>query len=227
MNTITISFLQRTMALGCFAVLLSAARAQEPAEKPANDAGNRQLKNYASSSVVTRMMAFDKNKDGKLTKDEVTDVRLHRLFDRADANKDGVVTREELMALAATMEAEIGPGRGPGGFGGPGDEGPGGRGPGGPGGGGPGGPGFRGMGGPPRPGMVLPPFLAAALNLTSSQREQVEKLQKEVDAKISAILTDEQKEELKQMRFNPGPPGGPGGRGGPGGGRPGGRDRPE
>ena len=51
-------------------------------------------------------MAFDKNKDGKLTKDEITDPRLHRLFDRADADKDGVVTREELIALAAQLQAE-------------------------------------------------------------------------------------------------------------------------
>ena len=28
-------------------------------------------------------MQFDENKDGKLTKDEVTDQRLQRLFDRA------------------------------------------------------------------------------------------------------------------------------------------------
>src|SRR5262249_28390217 len=70
------------------------------------------------SSIVVRMMAFDKNKDGKLTKDEVTDERLHRLFDRADTNKDGVVTKEELIALAAQMEAEIGQGGGRGGAGG-------------------------------------------------------------------------------------------------------------
>jgi hypothetical protein len=42
---------------------------------------------------VKRMMAFDKNKDGKLTRDEITDKRLLRLFDRADTNKDGVVTK--------------------------------------------------------------------------------------------------------------------------------------
>ena len=45
-----------------------------------------------ADDLVTRMMAFDQNKDGKLTKDEVTDERLHRLFDRADADKDGTVT---------------------------------------------------------------------------------------------------------------------------------------
>src|SRR5262249_31091766 len=49
--------------------------------------------------LVTRMMTFDKNKDGKLTRDEITDERLLPLFDRADANKDGVVTKDELTAL--------------------------------------------------------------------------------------------------------------------------------
>jgi hypothetical protein len=39
------------------------------------------------------MMALDKNKDGKLTRDEVTDPRLLRLFEQADTNQDGVVTK--------------------------------------------------------------------------------------------------------------------------------------
>ena len=34
----------------------------------------------AGGDLVTRMMAYDKDKDGKLTKSEVTDTRLHRLF---------------------------------------------------------------------------------------------------------------------------------------------------
>lgn len=50
---------------------------------------------------VKKVMAFNKAKDGKLTKTELTDTRLHGLFDRADANKDGMVTREELEALFA------------------------------------------------------------------------------------------------------------------------------
>ena len=81
------------------------------------------------------MMAFDKNKDGKLTKDEMTDERLLRLFDQADTNKDGVVTKEELMALAAKLDAEAPRAGGRGGPGGvarrsrrPGGGGPGGRG---------------------------------------------------------------------------------------------------
>jgi hypothetical protein len=57
--------------------------------------------------------------DGKLTKDEVTDPRLRRFFDQADTNKDGVVTKEELMALAAKIDAEYAQG----GFGGKGPKG--------------------------------------------------------------------------------------------------------
>ena len=66
-------------------------------------------KDYSNAPIVVTMMAFDKNKDGKLTKDEITDERLLRLFDQADTNKDGVVTKEELMALAAKLDEEAGP----------------------------------------------------------------------------------------------------------------------
>jgi hypothetical protein len=177
-------------------------------------------KAFDADAFVARMMAFDKNKDGKLTRDEVTDARLLRLFDRADTNKDGVVTKEELEALAAKLAEEArqggdrgGPGgRGPGGFG-PG-------GPGGPGGFGRGGPG--GFGGPPRPGQILPGFLQDQLQLTDEQKKQVEELQKEVDAKLDKILTAEQRQQLKEMRER-GPGGrGRGGPGGPGGFGPGG-----
>src|SRR5262245_17047268 len=146
------SLLPCSTALIAVIALVSAASAQQPPEK-----------DLSNSPIVTRMMAFNKKKDGKLTKDEVTDTRLKRLFDEADANKDGVVTKEELIALAAKLEAEDGPGgQGQGGRGGPGG-GPGG--PGGPGGRGSGGPGGRGQGGPggfggrPQPGQVLPPFM--------------------------------------------------------------------
>jgi hypothetical protein len=209
------------------AALLSQAAAQPPAGKDAKDPGQTKQKDYSKAPIVVRMMAFDKNKDGKLTKDEVTDERLHRLFDRADTNKDGVVTKEELMALAAQMEAEIGQEGGRGGPGAPGGGrgGPGGRGgrggpggPGGPGGFGPGGGGGPGgFGGPPTPGQILPPFLQEQLNLTAEQKKQLDELQKEVDGKLGKILTDEQKRQLQQMRpgRGRGGPGGPGG--GPGG----------
>jgi hypothetical protein len=183
------------LLLFCAVVLLAQGSTQAQDKK----------KDYSKSSIVTRMMAFDKNKDGKLTKDEVTDRRLHRLFDRADKNKDGVVTREELEALAAELEAEGGQDGergGPGGFGKKGGKG------------GKGGPG--GFGGPPRPGQVLPVFIQERLNLSAEQKKQLAELQKDVDARLAKILTAEQKKELEEMREGPGGRGGPGGKGGKG-----------
>jgi hypothetical protein len=188
--------------------LVFAAAAQPP------DGSRKDGKDYSNSSIVTRMMAFDKNKDGKLTRDEITDPRLLRLFEMADTNKDGVVTKEQLTALAAKLEAEVAQGGGPGGRGGRGGP-PGGFGPGGPGGFGPGGP-----GGPPQPGQVLPPFLQEELKLSADQKKQLEELQKDVDARLAKILTEEQKKQLKERRERG--PGGFGPRGGRGGRGPGG-----
>jgi Spy/CpxP family protein refolding chaperone len=216
-----ISLISASLALPLFA-------SAQPASVAAEDA--------SKSPIFVHMMAFDKNKDGKLTKEEITDPRLVRLFDQADTNKDGTVTKEELLALAAKLDAEIpavgrgGPrGGGPDGFGGPGGGPDGFGGPGGPGGGGPGGPGGPGGGrmfGRPQPGQVLPPMLQEALNLTDDQKKQVAELQKDVDARLAKILTQDQMNQLKQMRQRgPGGPGGPGGGpgGGFGGGGPGGR----
>jgi hypothetical protein len=178
---------------GCFAL----------AQRPGGGTAGGQT----GDDTRARMMEFDANKDGKLTREEVTDERLTRLFDRADANKDGTVTTAELTALVA---AEPGRRGGPGGFG------PGGFGP--PGGGPPGG-GFR-------PGEVLPRMFQARLNLSAEQKAQIEALQKDVDAALEKILNDEQKRQWKELRSRgPGGPGGrrgPGGPGGPGGGGPGG-----
>jgi Spy/CpxP family protein refolding chaperone len=201
-------------------VLSAVCAAQQPKGRPADKAPPKggQADPAAVDAFVARMMAFDKNKDGKLTRDEITDPRLLRLFDRADANKDGVVTKEELVALATEMAAEQGPDRGGpgGGFGPPPGFGPGG--PGGRGRSGPGGPG--GFGGPPQPGQILPPFIQERLELTAEQKQQLEDLQKEVDARLGKILTAEQKKQLQEMRQGFGR-GGPGGRG-PGGPPPGG-----
>jgi hypothetical protein len=161
---------------------------QEP-----SGARSASAKSSAGSDVVTRMMKLDKNKDGKLTKSEITDARLRRLFDRADADKDGIVTRDELTALAAA-DRTAQRGGGPGGFGPPG--------------GGPGG--F----GPPRTGEILPSFMQERLSLTAAQKKKVAELQKEVDAKLSKIMSNEQNEQLKETRER-GPGSGPPGFGGP------------
>ncbi len=150
-----------------------------------------------NDDLAARMMAFDADKDGKLTRAEVTDARLLGLFDRADADKDGTVTQAELTALAARERGT------PRGFGGPGGM----------------------MGGPPRPGEVLPPMLQQRLRLSPEQKAQLAELQKEVDARLAKILDDEQRAQLEQMR-NRGPGRPPGGRGGPGGPPPGGPGGP-
>jgi hypothetical protein len=227
------------------ALLLTAA----PAFAQRSDNGRQGSTPSAGSveSFVAKLMAFDKNNDGKLTKDEVTDERLLPMFERADANHDGVVSVAELKSLYAAESGTLvaqGPGRperggrddggpGPGGDrgsgprddGGPGDRGPGG--PDGPGPGGPGGPGGRGQGGPggfggpPQPGQIMPPRMQEMLKLTDDQKKAIAELQKEVDAKLAKILTDDQKKQLKEMR-NRRPPRRDNGPDGPPGGGPGG-----
>src|SRR5262245_2596486 len=91
------------------AVLVSQVGAQPPGGRPPGQ-GKETAEDASNSPLVTKMMAVDKNKDGKLTRDEITDERLLRLFDQADVNKDGVVTKEELIALAEKLEADSGPG---------------------------------------------------------------------------------------------------------------------
>jgi len=186
------------------------------AAQPDSKKGDRKADKADKSGVdafVAKMMTFNKKTDGKLTKEELTDERLHRLFDRADTNNDGVVTKEELVAL---YEKEFAQGGGGSGKGGPDKGGKGGPDKGGRGGPdkGKGGPPDRGgRGGPPQPGVILPDFLQDELEMTDKQKKDLAALQKEVDAKLDKILTKKQKEQLKEMRERG--PGGPPDRGGP------------
>src|SRR5262245_29967037 len=52
--------------------------------------------------VVERIMSFDKNKDGKVTKDELPE-RMHYLIEQGDSNKDGALDRDEIGKLAAKL----------------------------------------------------------------------------------------------------------------------------
>jgi hypothetical protein len=62
--------------------------------------------------IVERLMALDKNKDGKITREELPE-RMQFLIDLGDTNKDGALDRDEIKALVAKQAAA-----GPGGFGG-------------------------------------------------------------------------------------------------------------
>jgi poly(3-hydroxybutyrate) depolymerase len=70
---------------------------------------------------------------------------------------------------------------------------------------GPGGPGrgFPGGLGTP-PGTVLSPRVQENLKLTDEQKKKFEELQKEVDASVQKILTEEQNKQLKNLKENAG-----------------------
>jgi collagen type III alpha len=97
-------------------------------ERPANN-----------DEVLSRVLSFDKNEDGKLTKDELPE-RMQGMIERGDSNGDGALDKEELAKIAASFQGQ---GRRP-----DGDR-PAGRGPGAP------DAGPAGRGGPPNPEMMV------------------------------------------------------------------------
>jgi hypothetical protein len=56
----------------------------------------------ATHEIVDRLMEFDANKDGRLTRVEAPG-RLKGIFERADTNKDGALTRDELTKYAESL----------------------------------------------------------------------------------------------------------------------------
>lgn len=193
---------------GLVTLAVGALLAQPPAEGRRD--GNGRDGGDAVEAALARLMTFDANGDGKLSKAELTDARLEPLFARADTNKDGTATRDELAAVLSRDAAELPPSREgdgpPGRRGGAWDRGSGGRGPG------------RTF----HPGQILPLPLQDQLKLTNEQRQQVDDLQKETDSRLAKILTEDQQRQLRELRergpgdFGPPPERGPreGGRSG-------------
>lgn len=58
----------------------------------------------SAAELVTRLLEFDTNKDGKLSKAEAPG-RLQGIFERADENRDGFLTRDELTKYAESQAA--------------------------------------------------------------------------------------------------------------------------
>ncbi len=106
------------------------------ARRPAPTAGRggpggrlRGGRGLSVDQIVERIMSFDKNGDGKVTKEELPE-RMQHLIEKGDTNKDGALDKEEIKKLAAEL-ARDGSFRGLDGRGRPGDgfgPGPGGRG---------------------------------------------------------------------------------------------------
>jgi hypothetical protein len=104
--------LLRTSALPAVLLLTGAAAAQPPDPKPGPPREIVRPAPVRVEDVVERIMAFDKNKDGKVTRDELPE-RMHHLIEMGDTNKDGALDRDEITKLATTMASAPG---GPGGI---------------------------------------------------------------------------------------------------------------
>jgi hypothetical protein len=85
-------------------VLTGAAVAQPPDPKQEFPRGLIQPSPISVDDIVERIMAFDKNKDGKVTKDELPE-RMHHLIALGDTNKDGALDRDEIKKLASHATA--------------------------------------------------------------------------------------------------------------------------
>ena len=80
-------------------------------------------------------------------------------------------------------------------------------------------PGGPGPGDPPQPGKIFSGAQQDTLKLSAGQRKRLQEIQKELDAKLETLLTEDQRRQLLTMRERPGG-GGPGGGGVPPGGLP-------
>jgi hypothetical protein len=91
--------------------LAGASVAQAPGQKGVFLKGRFPPSHIPVEDIVERVMAFDKNKDGKVTRDELPE-RMHHLIALGDTNKDGALDRDEIRKLVTTLPPP------PGGFGG-------------------------------------------------------------------------------------------------------------
>ncbi|MCS5630680.1 MAG: hypothetical protein NZ744_07600 [Pirellulaceae bacterium] len=69
-------------------------------QRPEGQQGQRPQFNPAD--IIKRVKESDKNKDGKITKDEFP-VQMQRMFPRIDTNQDGAIDREELAVMEKRM----------------------------------------------------------------------------------------------------------------------------
>lgn len=54
--------------------------------------------------MVKELLEFDKNGDGQLSKDELSE-RMQGLITRGDSNQDGILNHDELLKLAEAQNA--------------------------------------------------------------------------------------------------------------------------
>ncbi|MBT6846239.1 MAG: hypothetical protein HOA14_02350 [Planctomycetaceae bacterium] len=79
-------------------------------QRPQGQQGQRPQFNPAD--IIKRIKESDKNKDGKITKDELPE-QMQRMFPRIDTNQDGAIDREELAVMEQRMAQRGQPGQRP------------------------------------------------------------------------------------------------------------------
>jgi hypothetical protein len=88
-------------------VVVGASMAQPPGEKDGPPKGLARPAPLGVEDLVERIMAFDKDKKGKVTRDDLPE-RMHFLIELGDTNKDGALDRDEIRKLAAKLAANAG-----------------------------------------------------------------------------------------------------------------------
>jgi hypothetical protein len=109
------SIIQRWLASALFAglVLAGASAAQPPGQKEGPPTGPAEPSPIGVDDIVKRIMAFDKDQKGKVTKADLPE-RMQFLIELGDTNKDGALNKDEIRKLATKLEL----GQGEFGFGG-------------------------------------------------------------------------------------------------------------
>ena len=80
-----------------------------PLMKAIDKDGNGELSAAEIAGAAAALKTLDKNKDGKLSKDELPE-RMQGIIARADTNKDGKLSKDELTKFASSMGGPGGPG---------------------------------------------------------------------------------------------------------------------
>jgi hypothetical protein len=78
------------------------ARRAGPSPAGAGRGGFRSGRGLSADVTVERIMALDKNKDSKVTKEELPE-RMQDLIAKGDTNKDGALDKDEIKKLAAEL----------------------------------------------------------------------------------------------------------------------------
>ncbi|WP_298863519.1 hypothetical protein [uncultured Gimesia sp.] len=71
---------------------------------PGGPGGPENRERFSAASFVEKIMSNDKNKDGKLTKEELPE-RMQSMFDRIDTNKDKEIDKAELTKMAENFKS--------------------------------------------------------------------------------------------------------------------------